>query len=113
MDTTTLITIFVSVAALAFSIYSGLRSHKREDQETVTSEREKATAAAASHARDMATINVKLDGISGDVRDIKDEIRSVRSDVQHLTERVVKVEASTKSAHHRLDTIEGKTSKEE
>lgn len=112
MDTATLITVLISVAALAFSIYSGLRGHNRADKEDVTSEREKATAEAANHARDMATINVKLDGISGDVRDIKDENRSVRSDVSHLTERVVKVEESTKSAHHRLDMIEG-NSKEE
>lgn len=112
MDTATIITVFISVAALAFSIYSGLKGHHRADKESVASEREKATAEAASHARDMATINVKLDGISGDVRDIKDENRTVRSDVSHLTERVVKVEESTKSAHHRLDMIEGNLKEE-
>ncbi len=89
-----------------------MRSHHRADKADVDSNREKATTEAASHARDMATINVKLDGISGDVRDIKDENRSVRSDVSHLTERVVKVEESTKSAHHRLDMIEGNAKEE-
>lgn len=113
MDPATVITILISVAALAFSIYSGLRSHHRADKTGAESEKDKATAEAASRARDMATINVKLDGISGDVRDIKDEMRSVKSDVSHLTERVIVVEQSAKSAHKRLDTFEGKTTKEE
>ena len=41
-----------------------LRSWRDQDRER---------AEAENRARDMATINVKLDGISGDVRDIKDE----------------------------------------
>ena len=111
MDTT-LITILLSVAALSFSIYSGLRGHRRADREGAASEQEKATAEAVSHARDMTTVNIKLDGISGDVRDIKDEMRSFREEEKHLTERVVAVEQSVKSAHHRLDTLEGKSKEE-
>ncbi len=60
---------------------------------------------AERKAKESAEINVKLDQIGNDVRDIKYDISAVKRDVQGLTERVVIVEQSTKSAHHRIDQI--------
>ena len=53
-------------------------------------------------------INIKLDNVAKDVAEIKEEIRLQRQEVQNLSERVAKVEASAKQAHHRLDRMEGK-----
>lgn len=56
-------------------------------------------------ATETATINVKLDTIASDVKDIKYDITNVKNEVQALSERLVKCEESTKSAHHRLDGL--------
>lgn len=56
-------------------------------------------------ATETATINVKLDTIASDVKDIKYDITNVKNEVQALSERLVKCEESTKSAHHRLDQL--------
>lgn len=54
------------------------------------------------------TINIKLDNVAKDVAEIKEEIRLQRQEVQNLSERMAKVEASAKQAHHRIDRMEGK-----
>lgn len=59
-------------------------------------------------AVNTATVNVKLDGIGSDVREIKADVRSVRDDVKELRERMVAVESSTKQAHKRIDGLEGR-----
>jgi uncharacterized protein (DUF3084 family) len=63
----------------------------------------------SSEAQFKATMTEKLDGISEDTKEIKKEITDVKTKVSDLSERVVIVEQSTRSAHHRLDTIEGRT----
>lgn len=85
----------ISVLSAVFAIYSVIKSTKRAD----TSDVEK-------KAVESATINVKLDQIGSDVRDIKYDITAVKKDVQGLTERMIIVEQSTKSAHKRLDSME-------
>ena len=93
-----LISIFAlitTIISVTFAIYFGIKSSKRNDNSDVESK-----------AIERATINVKLDQIGGDVRDIKYDVTGVKKDFQMLTERVVKVEESAKSAHHRIDGIE-------
>jgi hypothetical protein len=55
---------------------------------------------------------MKLDNISQNVNDIKYDISATKKEVRDLTERVVTVEQSTKSAHHRLDDFLGKVDKD-
>lgn len=87
--------LLISVVSVAFSIYFGLKNKNRND-----------TADTERKAAETAVINVKLDQIGGDVRDIKYDMSAVKKDVQNLTERMVVVEQSTKSAHHRIDGLE-------
>ena len=56
-------------------------------------------------ASQITTLIVKLENISDGVNEIKLDMRSLRTDVQELRDRMVIVEQSTKSAHHRLDGI--------
>lgn len=95
--TTQEIAVLISIVSVCFAIYTGLRGNKRAD-----------THDAERKAAETATINIKLDQIGGDVRDIKYDMTAIKKDVQGLTERVVAVEQSAKSAHHRLDTMIGK-----
>lgn len=91
------ISMLISMVSVAFAIYFGLKSNRRTDVKDIE---EKA-------ARD-AKINIKLDDISSDVKDIKYDISATNKKVEEIDKRVVVVEQATKSAHHRIDRLEGK-----
>lgn len=91
------VTILISAVATAFAIYFGLRSNRREDVKTIE---ERATK--------NAEIIYKLDAISGTMNGIKDDVSTTRKKVEEMDRRLVIVEQSSKSAHHRIDRIEGK-----
>jgi hypothetical protein len=91
------VTVLISAVSVAFAIFFGLKSNRRNDVKEIE---EKAT-------RD-ATIIVKLDSISVDVKGIKDDMSNINKKVDEIDKRVVIVEQSTKSAHKRLDGIIGK-----
>lgn len=57
--------------------------------------------------REEAETKAKLDYISKGVDDIRIDIKAQQRDIQELKERVIKNEASLKSAHKRIDNIEG------
>ena len=59
-------------------------------------------------ASEMTTLIVKLENINNGVNEIKSDMRNMRNDIQDLRDRLIIVEQSTKSAHHRLDGLEGK-----
>lgn len=59
-------------------------------------------------ASETTTLIVKLENINNGVNEIKSDMRNMRDDIQDLRDRLIIVEQSTKSAHHRLNTIEGK-----
>lgn len=58
-------------------------------------------------ASQTATLIVKLENIADGVNEIKSDMKSIRTDVESLRERLVKVEQSTKQAHKRIDRMEG------
>lgn len=95
------ITILISVVSVAFAIYFGLKSNRRSDVKDIE-----------DRAANNAKVNMKLDNISQTVNDIKYDISATKKEVRDLTERVVSVEQSTKSAHHRLDDLLGKVDKD-
>lgn len=72
---------------------------------------------AKSDQMAMTTVAVKLENIqdnmkelktdfSSNMSDLKKDILSIRSDMNEFRERIVAVEQSTKSAHHRMDMYE-------
>lgn len=91
------VTILISVVSVAFAIYFGLKSNRRNDIKDIQEKAERDTR-----------INIKLDDISGDVKDVKYDISSVKKKIEDVDKRLIVVEQSTKSAHHRIDRIEGK-----
>jgi len=56
-------------------------------------------------ASQITTLIVKLENINDGINEIKSDMKSVRTDMQELRDRVVIVEQSAKSAHHRLDDL--------
>ncbi|OPJ60335.1 hypothetical protein [Clostridium oryzae] len=55
---------------------------------------------------DFTRVETKLDYVSKGVDDIRLDIKDQGRQIKDITERLVKVEESTKSAHHRLDILE-------
>lgn len=84
----------ISSLALLFSAYQFVKATEREDTGQIT------------------TVLIKLENIAEGITEIKGDMRGVKEDVQNLRERVATVEASAKSAHKRLDNMEGKETRQ-
>ena len=57
-------------------------------------------------ASQVTTLIVKLENIADGINEIKADMRSIKTDVDDMRERVVRVEQSVKMAHKRIDTME-------
>ena len=56
-------------------------------------------------ADNSAVIRTKLDAINTGVENIRIDMKANETSIKHLSERVVRVEESSKQAHKRLDSI--------
>ena len=87
--------IIISVLSLGFSVFIGLKNNKRTDAKDIE-----------ERVKENTRINMKLDAISNNTTDIKNEVSEMRKEINSHDRRIVKVEESVKSFHHRLDGIE-------
>ena len=87
--------IIISVVSVAFSIFFGLKNNKRSDTKDIE-----------ERVRQNTQINMKLDNISSLSEDIKNELSQMKDKLDSHNGRIIKLEDSVKSAHHRLDTLE-------
>jgi peptidoglycan hydrolase CwlO-like protein len=55
----------------------------------------------------LTTVIVKLENIGSDVKEIKTDMSNLKTEIKSITERLVVVEQSTKSAHKRIDELGG------
>jgi len=88
------LSILISVISVSFALYSGLSNMKRNSKKDT-----------AEETAQLTTVIVKLENIGDGVSEIKADLKNVKGDMQELRERLVVVEQSTKSAHHRLDQL--------
>ena len=65
-------------------------------------------ASIKNQTKEQMAVSTKLDYVVQGLNDIKFDLRSQDNKLQNLAERVVKVEESNKSAHHRLEALESK-----
>lgn len=97
-------TIIISILSLSVAVICcivnvlNIRRNRRTDDKKETTE--------------FTTIAIKLENISGGISELKSDIRHISTEQQSIRERVVLVEQSVKSAHHRIDRIEGRDSDE-
>ena len=96
------IALLISIISVVTVLLSSLKNSKKQDFSEVEKK-----------AVETATINVKLDAIGNDVKDIKYDITAVKREVTSLTERMIIVEQKTKSAHHRIDERVGTEERKE
>ena len=90
------LSLLLSGVSIAFAIYFGISTKRRNDRKDVEeSVEERATA--------NTLMMTKLEAIGEDIKDIKREYKETRQEVQQLHDRVLIVEQSLKSYHKRLD----------
>ena len=86
------------VASIIFgctTVYFATKGSKRTDAKDIE-----------ERVKSDTILNVKLDSIGKNVSDIKVDLSSVKDDIKNMDRRLIVVEQSVKSAHHRIDTIE-------
>ena len=86
--------VLVSIASLSFSIYMGLKNSKRTDSKDIEERVARETK-----------LDVKLDEIGNDVKEVKETVRTIQGDVNNHEGRIVKLEASYSRLHERVDNF--------
>lgn len=92
-----LITVLISASALLFSVFSWFKNSGKVDQKEII-----------ERTKENTTINMKLDSILSTIADIKNDYTQIRKELLDQDKRIVKVEDSARSAHHRLDGIDNR-----
>lgn len=96
------VAIIISIISVTFSIFFGIVSlvlNIKNNRRTDNSDLE-------DRVRENTRINMKLDAISSNTKDIKDEVVEMRKELNSHDNRIIKVEESVKSLHHRIDGME-------
>lgn len=95
------VAIIISIISVTFSIFFGVVSlvlNIKNNRRTDNSDLE-------DRVRENTRINMKLDTISSNTKDIKDEVVEMRKELNSHDNRIIKVEESVKSLHHRVDEM--------
>lgn len=107
-DTSITITLIIAVSGLIISgislvtnLRKGIKNDTKEDTLAFT------TVAVKLESLQDNMKDLKND-FSSNMTDLKKDILSIRSDMNEFRERIVAVEQSSKSAHHRIDLLEKK-----
>ena len=88
------VALLISLVSVAVSVFFGLKNNRRTDEKDI----------ADRIARDTRT-DMKLDEISADVKEVKETVKNIQNDVKDHEGRIVKLEASYKAEHKRLDEV--------
>lgn len=104
-DTTITITMIIAVLGAALSVINVLTNFKKDNK-----------SEAKMSATEMTTVIVKLESVQDNIRDLKNDmqqnmkdikadISGIKQELDGFRERIVVVEQSAKSMHHRLDEM--------
>ena len=88
------VALVISIVSVAFSVFFGAKNNKRSDAKEIE-------ARIAWETK----VTMNLDSINRNMEEIKDLIRGVQNDVKDHEGRIVKLEASYKAEHKRLDEV--------
>lgn len=100
MTASTVVSIIAVTLSFIFGIISicfSCRNNKRTDTKDIE-----------ERVKENTRINMKLDAISTNTTDIKNEVLEMRKEINSHNDRIIKVEESVKSLHHRLDGLENR-----
>lgn len=91
----------ITIISVAFAIYFGVNNAKRNK-----SQDDKSDAAL------LTTLNVNQNVMQKSLDEIKFDVKGIRAESQDMRIKITALEQSCKSAHKRLDTLEGKRGEE-
>jgi hypothetical protein len=91
--TATIISITISAIAVITAVIGLLRLYSRDGRGAV---------------KDLSRIETKVDSVGDNIKEIRDDVKAQGIRQIDFGERLVAVEESTKSAHHRIDGLEEK-----
>lgn len=106
MMNTSIIISVIGLIISAISVTAVIYFNSKNSKKTDTRDIERQVA-------EQTKVNMKLDEINRNTTDIKYDVSAVKKDVQAHGDRIIKVEESVKSAHHRLDTLEKRVNEKE
>ena len=98
------IAVIISIISVAFSVFFGFFSLSFNSKNDKRSDR----VELEERVKENTRINMKLDTISNNTTEIKNEVTEMRKELNSHDSRIVKVEESVKSAHHRIDGLEAR-----
>lgn len=87
------VSIIIALISCIMTVVNSRRNRRNDDKDDAT---------------ERTTVIVKLENINNGVNEIKSDVRELSSETRELRDRLILVEESSKSAHHRIDTIEGR-----
>ena len=90
--------LIITIAPVSCAIFFGIRTATRNK-----------TQDDKKDADTLARIDVSLITVKDSLGEIKTDIKGVIAENRELRDRMVAVESSCKSAHHRIDRLEGLT----
>ena len=93
--------ILVALASLIGTVVFGILTAVHNNGGDVRKEIEKARLEAARGAK----IETALQNIQSDTKELKEDLKVFRDAIADISNRLLTVEQSTKSAHHRIDEI--------
>ena len=96
------IAVIISIISVTFSVLFGLFTLGFN----LKSNRKSNNLALTERVKENTRINMKLDTLSRNTTEIKNEVTEMRKELNSHDSRIVKVEESVKSAHHRIDGLE-------
>lgn len=88
------ISILISIISVSFAVFFGLKSNKRTDNKDI-----------AERVARETKLDMKLDEIGNDVKEVKETVRTIQGDVKNHEGRIVKLEASYARLHERVDNF--------
>lgn len=97
------ISILLTGISVAAALFFGLSTKRRNERHDVKTDTEKAVDKTKQETENNTLVMMKLEMISDDLKEIKNENRNQREDISVLRERLVAVESSLKSYHKRLN----------
>ncbi len=91
------LSVIISIVSVTFAVVSGFLTLRRNKSNEDKKE-----------ASEMTTVIVKLESISKDTSEIKNDLRSVKDDVRHQGEQIIRLDESLKSAWKAINRIQDK-----
>lgn len=96
------VALIISILSVFFAIFFGALNMRRNQK-----------ADDRREQSDMTTVIVKLESINADTNEIKNDIKSLKSDVRHNSENIIRIDESLKSAWKRINELANEKEKGE